>query len=310
MNCLNCGIKNENSNFCNKCGFKLQVIDTCGVCHEKRTLKTLTCGHSFCGDCLFSIYLSNTQHCPQCRKPFNKCYKCFNYRVSNRTCLDCNSKEKIYACNNCLYIYSIINSTILEECVNCKKKNISLIPIDYTDIDKIKIKKKEEINPDLIEVCNNCLSSNIIISLSGINLCYNCNKINTKIIKIPDNILSKLPVLDKDLVNPEKLELCSHCFSKDLSISNDNIDNYCNNCNLNTSGIKILKKYQSYFKVFNKNVVNPNKIKICKNCFNDKFVIKEVNKRKNILCTICNSNFEDSIFIYEYDRDLYPIKQI
>lgn len=312
MNCLNCGIKNKNSNFCNKCGFKLKIIDICDVCRERKELKPLTCGHSFCGDCLFSISLTDTKHCPKCRKKFNKCYNCYNFRVKNKVCLDCNTREKVYLCNHCFYIYKGFNYSYrtLDECVNCKKKNIDLIPVDHSDINNVKIKSKEQVNPVMIEVCHICLSSDFITTESGINMCYHCNKLNTKIIKVPENIVSLLPILDKELVNPEKIEVCENCFSDDLSITNNSSDKYCNNCNLNTNGIKILRKFQNYYPIIDKKFINPNKIRICKYCFNDKFIIKDINKNTSIICTLCQHTLDDTMFINEENRDLYPIKQI
>ena len=100
MNCQNCGIKNLDNNYCKKCGNKLNVIDVCEVCRENKLLEPLTCGHNFCRDCLNSVLKANNKICPQCRKTFDKCNKCFNYKMLNNHCLDCN--------NHYLYVVIVI----------------------------------------------------------------------------------------------------------------------------------------------------------------------------------------------------------
>ena len=312
MNCFNCGIKNpKENNFCCKCGFVLNNINLCNVCKEDKILTPLTCGHSFCKTCLDNVYSINN-HCPQCRKKFYKCDSCNKYRMQGSNCLDCRMSQQMYACNQCNFTYTL-ESKDITTCINCNMTNIKTIPINIIDLENVIIKSKVSINPEKIEICKVCFSSNLEkYEVSDLYKCLNCNKIQDTPLIISAKDINNYPQIDKDLIDPKTIEICEYCFSNDILIGygSDSKFNICNNCNkTNINGMRILEKFKKYFKIKEKNIVNPQIIKICNNCYGDNFKMVLDNDNTINLCTNCNSNFDSSISIFEHNKEMYPLKK-
>ena len=145
-----------------------------------------------------------------------------------------------------------------------------------------------------------------------VNKCLNCNKIQDTPLIISAKDINNYPQIDKDLIDPKTIEICEYCFSNDILIGygSDSKFNICNNCNkTNINGMRILEKFKKYFKIKEKNIVNPQIIKICNNCYGDNFKMVLDNDNTINLCTNCNSNFDSSISIFEHNKEMYPLKK-
>lgn len=316
MNCQNCGIKNDlDNNYCKKCGYKLNVIDVCEVCREKRLLEPLTCGHSFCRDCLNSVLATNNKICPKCRKTFDKCNKCFNYKMLNNRCLHCNNHDTIFICSHCNFVYDDIDSLFIDEedntlfeCENCLKEDVELLEINKNQIDIVKCKDADLINPRYITCCKLCFCDRLE-TIDNKYLCLNCNQFTNSPIKIPTKFYKKIPKLKKEQVNPSKMKICENCFSPAFYFDTSIRKNRCLNCEKkDIEGLVILKEYKKYFKTLNKDFINPGKIKLCNICYNHRFNIVFEDNKEVVRCGLCNNKFDSAITIFEKDRNMYPIK--
>jgi len=320
MKCENCGIKNSpENNYCGKCGEELNNELLCEVCREIKKCKSLPCGHSFCEECLEMVYSTNKK-CPKCRSLFEQCTKCQGFRLFKGRCLDCYGKHSKYLliCKFCNFPYndSPINDFLLE-CINCKRKLITTIPILSDHYDSSKIIHKNEINPDFKLVCCKCLSSNLSVRIDE-NIvfrdCNNCESKNVNTIEISTKNLFKLEIINKHIVNPTLVKLCKTCFSdKVLKICDSKDPNiksfyYCNNCLKNNSECLLVPTiHKKYYPLLSKDVVNPTMIKICKKCHCCSF--KHIDKDK-IYCSNCSSLCLDFHKIPQNHIHLYPIKNI
>ena len=299
MICNNCKIENNNdSNFCKSCGFKLQRVSKCSVCLQDIKLTTLGCGHSACNKCLNIIYTSSKK-CPICRKEINKCNICKGFRIINNECIDCKKilNEKLLVCNLCysddLNIFTTSDTKIIN-CNNCKENYIRGIHLPLRDLFFLRIKKKDEISGKFKSICQECYSENLNIDLNNnIIKCNNCKKYNIKILKI-DKCRSHLyNVIDKELVNPTIINICSYCNSRDIEYTeNEFYKGYdCNNCKNNCIDIKpwIKNKKKS---ILHRESVNPIIKLICKSCNSDNIYHKNYTTNNIIICNDCGCETE------------------
>lgn len=309
MNCINCGFKNlEDSNFCHKCGFRLEINQKCEVCHEDKNLYPLLCGHAFCKSCLNSVAEINN-NCPKCRKEFKICDLCGGMRVYGNQCLDC--ENNILLCSKCFHKYpNLPEYKILNICENCHLSNVKTITTGYHEGLNINTLSKEKVNPTLIPICKKCFSRNITLdSTTSLHKCHDCVSYILEPLIVPAHNLDLYPVISKEYINPEMVKICEICFSDNpKNFYSSLIKNKCFDCESPINGIDIPKKYKKYFKKIDRNLVNPKKIKICSKCFCQDFFIKIVDTHDQLTCKNCKS-YDKTIIIFEHSKDLYQLKK-
>ena len=132
-----------------------------------------------CIDCKSARVLYNpldqTYNCNDC---FNK----FNSDLSDiitttpltKICMICFS-------NNIEYLDYAIAEGRLENyvdknmCNNCEKKNVETMNITLEEYSKLTVKKKREVNTDIIKICPKCDSKDIYSLETTVNKMYDCN---------------------------------------------------------------------------------------------------------------------------------------
>ena len=244
MECSKCKkINDKEANFCGRCGIKLQKLENCPVCLNKKECLILFCGHSCCKDCLNKFDKKNNYiKCPQCRQKIKQCIKCYGYRVleneKGEECLDCGHKISLrnninknniicIDCNSSRLIYNFHNKSY--SCQDCF--------INF----KINTETGNSSNLNSSEattsICSLCCSNEItgfVDSGQYIYYCKNCKNKDIKIKHISYEEYSKLRIKDKEEVNKKKILVCSVCHSDkifNMSMDDINTNYYCNSCN-------------------------------------------------------------------------------
>ena len=162
----------------------------------------------------------NEEHCLNCKsvillKNYNvrersskiKCIECdskrvlYNYKNNSWNCLDCFC-DFVISGSNARVAQNLTSTTIIcslccsnnlefkignldeeNKCLNCLNTNIKTRLVSLEEYSRLKVKSKEEINPEKIRICSKCSGSKIMVIKDGIEnklYCNTCNEFNIK----------------------------------------------------------------------------------------------------------------------------------
>lgn len=255
--CPKCKKNNDcESNFCSRCGEKINLIKSCPICLTDKKCIVLICGHTCCYECIDKQY-SIKKECPVCRNNIIKCGSCNSFRVNieNRIekCMDCKYENKIVNLN--LNNYESFNGYERMKCIDCNSRRILYNPVNnswncsdcfctFTINREDQIGRIAENLQSTTVICLKCCSNNLKSSNNNTEInCLNCNEkdTQTKIISLEE--FSRLNIKTKEELQVKK-KICFICKSdKIFNIStNCNFENnyYCNSCNKQNVKIEII----------------------------------------------------------------------
>ena len=203
---------------CKECINRIyEIKKECPEC-RKEIRKCLKCNS-------FRVQVINEleEHCLNCKsvillKNYNrresskiKCLECdskrvlFNYKNNSWNCLDCfcdfviegsnvrvaqNLTSTTIICTLCCSNNLEIKSGIFDEenkCLNCLNTNVKTRLVSLEEYSRLKVKNKEEINPEKKRICCKCSSDKIMIIKNGIDnqlYCNTCNEFDIKTVYI------------------------------------------------------------------------------------------------------------------------------
>ena len=187
-----------------ECPICREQIEKCPECYNFRVVE-LTKTRKKCLDCKTKIINTskiidnNKIKCNECgsrRVLFDpitnlyKCTECFGYFNSNTT-YQVIPVPKTRICMVCFSnLIEFFEHPLVEEdydrlivknkCKNCEMENVNTKIITLEEYSKLRIKSKNEVNPDIVKICPECNSKDIYSINLDVNPSYNCNNCNKK----------------------------------------------------------------------------------------------------------------------------------
>jgi len=124
------------------------------------------------------------------------------------------------------------------------------------DKNTFRVKSKEEINPEMIDICPHCFNKYTInwsLSSYGTNakhVCSNCQTQIDKLLNVPaDQWGSKYIMKNREEVNPEMVNVCPHCYNPytlkwEICGYGNSSRHVCSNCQLKVDNFLVIRKSQ------------------------------------------------------------------
>jgi len=196
--CINTSYKNKR-----ECPMCREEIEKCPECYQFRivtlpntTKKCLDCkaiikknyiikegSKISCADCkskrvLFNP-MENTYNCNDCFSKFNsELSESITTISKTKICMICFSNQ-IEFMDYPIVSGRLENYVDKNRCKNCEKTNVEIKTISLEEYSKLRVKSKNEVNPNIVKICPKCDSKDIYSLDCTINKKYNCNNCET-----------------------------------------------------------------------------------------------------------------------------------
>lgn len=176
-------------------------ITKCLKCNSFRVLKKNNDTEEHCLNCKNITYLKDYSNKDKSNRI--KCVECdskrilYNYKNNSWNCLDCfcdfiiedgnakiaqNLVSTTIICSLCCSNDLLIKTGNMEEenkCLNCLSSNVKTRLVSLEEYSRLKVKNREEVNPQKVKICCDCKGDKIMEIKDSIDsklYCNTCNK--------------------------------------------------------------------------------------------------------------------------------------